>query len=258
MSQKTDNRYGIRAVAVSLKILETLVAAGESRGVSELARELDSTKARIYRHLETLRALGYVTQDDASGRYSVGHRLFLLAGLVRERYDLVRAVHPAVVALRDRTGQTAVFSAPIDSEVAILDLARGSGAVDIGLKLGTRFTAHATAQGKVSLACDRAFRDRCLSEPLHAVTNATITDREALTRELASIRERGWASAPEESILGLNAIAAPVVASNGQIAGAIAIIGALQFVPAQPRAEQIAEVCACARIASDALGNRQS
>ena len=76
----------------------------------------------------------------------------------------------------------------------------------------------------------------------------------SLEGELAKIRTRGWANAPEESVTGLNALAAPVFARNGILVGALAIIGALQFVPAEPHDDQVREVCSCARRASDALG----
>ncbi|HYX66231.1 MAG TPA: helix-turn-helix domain-containing protein, partial [Burkholderiales bacterium] len=51
------------AVDLSLRLLERLALSHEPLGVSDLARELDSSKATVYRHLRTLMAHGFAEQD---------------------------------------------------------------------------------------------------------------------------------------------------------------------------------------------------
>jgi IclR family KDG regulon transcriptional repressor len=60
---------------------------------------------------------------------------------------------------------------------------------------------------------------------LHAYTPRTITDPRKLEDEVEEVRRRGWADAFEEREIGLNAIAAPVWASDGSLAGIIALQG---------------------------------
>jgi DNA-binding IclR family transcriptional regulator len=46
-----------------------------------------------------------------------------------------------------------------------------------------------------------------------------------LLKELAEVRERGWASVTEELEVGLNAVAAPVRDANSQLVAALSVSG---------------------------------
>ena len=88
-------------------------------------------------------------------------------------------------------------------------------------RLGRPSIAHATAAGKVMLA----FTDRRPTAPLVAYTERTITDPEVLETELARVLRRGWADAYEERESELNAIAAPIRSSDGELAAIVALQG---------------------------------
>ena len=60
---------------------------------------------------------------------------------------------------------------------------------------------------------------------LEMYTPRTITDPLELDAEIERVHRRGWADAFEEREIGLNAIAAPVWASDGALAGIIALQG---------------------------------
>src|SRR5205823_3915975 len=88
-------------------------------------------------------------------------------------------------------------------------------------RLGRPSIGHATAAGKVMLA----FTGRVPAGPLVAYTERTITDPGALERELERVRRSGWAEAYEEREPELNAIAAPVWGSAGELAAIVALQG---------------------------------
>ena len=69
---------------------------------------------------------------------------------------------------------------------------------------------------------------------------------EALLAEIALVRERGWATAPDQVITGVNTLAAPVFDHRKALVGSIAIVGATQFIPPVPDPEQIREVVSSA------------
>jgi DNA-binding IclR family transcriptional regulator len=90
---------------------------------------------------------------------------------------------------------------------------RGESAVSLDSYTGQSGHLHTTALGKTVLAYlprDRveAIIDR---QGLLAMTDQTITDREALFDGLDSIRQREYASDREERIKGLNCVAIPVL-----------------------------------------------
>lgn len=247
----------IQSVLLALRILENLCESGGEKGVSQLARELESSKARIFRHLQTLCARGYVLQDEASQKYRIGLRVFLLGRQAGEGIDLVAAVRPALERLRDKTGQTAVLATVLDDQVVILDFRLGTNPIQVGLRPGTRFALHAAALGHVALAFSPpALLERTLAKPLPKMASATPTEPAALRHLAAQVRRQGWASAPDAAIDGINALAAPVRAADGSLAGMIAIFGPLFYVPAQPSPAQLEELLHGAQAASRQLGWR--
>ena len=87
----------------------------------------------------------------------------------------------------------------------------GTSAIEIGVRPGSELPFHASAQGKVLLAfAAPAMRKRLLATPRRKMTEKTVVDPASLERELALIVRAGYAVAPEQAMLGLNAIAIPI------------------------------------------------
>src|SRR5690606_27669628 len=84
--QKVENAGSIQSVAVAFDILEALSTAPGPAGVTELARRLGHTKARIHRHLVNLRGLGFVSQDETNDRYQLGWKIYRLGMSVAENF----------------------------------------------------------------------------------------------------------------------------------------------------------------------------
>ena len=70
-----------------------------------------------------------------------------------------------------------------------------------------------------------------------------------------TVRRNGHASAPEQALLGLNALAAPVCNANDEFGAAAAIGSCLQFVPADPDAGMFAGGVEMAREWSRTVGH---
>ena len=81
--------------------------------------------------------------------------------------------------------------------------------------------------------------ERALAKSLSRNTPYTLTDRTPLRAEVDQIRRQGWAIAPNQSIIGLNALAAPIFDALGTFVGAIAIVDSIQFIPEDPSAKQV-------------------
>src|SRR5687767_3212365 len=102
---------GVMAIRLVLEILEVL-ATRPSVGVTELSKQLDTTKARVYRHLRTLVDQRYAIQDLGSERYAAGPRLIALSRVAALTPDegLVRLARPTIHRLRDEFGHTVNLS----------------------------------------------------------------------------------------------------------------------------------------------------
>ncbi len=247
---------GLQAVALAFQILEFLAPQPGGVGVTELARALDTTKSRIHRHLRTLVESGYVVQSPESEKYRIGSRLVSLGRMVAETFDLAAIAREEMYALRDALGQSVVLSRADAGGAVVLATLTGPEAIEIAVKAGSVMEGHRTAQGKLALAyAEPALRDRALAAPLDRRTPRTITDVGMLRAELDRVRARGWATAPGESLVGVNALAAPIFEGGGRMVGAVAVLGSIQFIEPEPAADQVRRVVGAAARISARLGH---
>lgn len=256
MPEKQDAQI-IQSVDLTMRILERLATDGGEKGVTELAKELSTTKTRIYRHLQTLRLLGYVIHNPATKKDRVGMRLHLLAKMVGENVELTAAVRPALEQLRDQTGQTAVFATVLDGRMTMIDFASGTTLVQFTFRPGATFNLNSSALGHISLAFGPQDYWADLNvDRFEQETPKTVTDPAKLPARVQKARARGWTIVPEEAVIGVNAVAAPVFFHDGTYAGAVAIVGSVQHIPANPPQDMIDHVIAAGHQASQSLGWR--
>jgi DNA-binding IclR family transcriptional regulator len=246
---------GTETVDLSLRLLEFLARSSEPWGLSDLARQFEASKATIYRHLQTLVHHGFVRQEPTTMRYTAGIKLFILGERLRERFEVLAVARSELTRLRDETGHAVTLSALVDDQVVVLDLIEGHSIVNFATQPGTVLDLHASAHGKVALAFGpEELRKRCFSRPLKAWTPQTLCTRAALERAIEQIRSRGWATAPNQVLQGINGLAAPVFNHAGGYVGAVAIVGTVQSIPGAPAPAQIKAVTRTAAQISRNLG----
>jgi IclR family acetate operon transcriptional repressor len=211
-------------------VLDALADAGEL-GTNELARRIGLTPSTVSRQLGTLVGAGLVEHVAATGRYRLGIRVVGLANALLARLDVRAVARPHLEELVRATGETATLSVPGEEDAVTVDFVPSAHYVQHVTQLGRPSIAHATSAGKVMLA----FGDRPLpAPPLRSFTKRTITDPDALAREVERVRRQGYAEAPEEREEGLSAIAAPVFGSTGELAAIVALQGpTTRFGPAE-------------------------
>lgn len=245
----------LASVDLVLRLVELLAHAPRPRGVTDIARELAISKARAHRHLRALVRRGYARQEAETERYEIGVKLMVLGEAVRERFDVLAAMRPEMARLREATGQAVTASALVEGAVVVLDLLPGRTLIEFGVRPGATLDFHASAHGLVALAFGPpSLLEAVAAGPLKAWTTATLTRAADLSAAVEAVRAQGWATAPDQVMLGVNALAAPVFDHRGEWRGSLALVGSTQFIPARPAAGQIAAVTGAAAAASDRLG----
>src|SRR5690606_15514171 len=112
--------------------------------------------------------------------------------------------------------------------------------IEIHVKPGSLLGFHASAQGKVTLAFgDSLILPRICAEGLEMRTPYTVTDPDRLRADVERVRRQGWATAPNEAMVGLNAVAAPIFDALGGYVGAIALNDSIQYMPETPTTDQV-------------------
>jgi len=248
-----EDGNGIQSVQTALDILESIAFYGDGAGVTQIAERVRLTKGSVHRHLQTLVDRGYLAQNPATTRYHLGSKSRLLSRLSPE-LDLMRAADGPMRKLRDLLGQTVALTEMSPRGALVLSTLVGSSPIEIVVRLGSELSFHSSAQGKVLLAfAPPALQDRELRKPLHAFSSKTKTGRRELMAELEKIRRLGYASAAEEMLLGLNAIAVGIFNETQACIGAIAIVGSIQYVSAAPDKRSLAALKEAAQEISKSL-----
>lgn len=226
---------GVLAARLAIDVIE-LLARHRDIGVTEIAREIGTTKPRVFRHLRTLVSCGYAVQDESSERYSAGPRLMALARMVGVSAEegLLELARPIMQQLHRKLDHSINLSQLNGDRVSIIASLPGSGLIGVSVKLNEPMPIHATAAGKLYLAELLATGGKLPARKLAAFTSHTITDPRVLRKELTLTAERGWSDAPEQHMLGINAISAPVRDHRGKLVGMLSALDSIQFIPAEP------------------------
>lgn len=254
-NKSTDKSDMIQSVALALQVLETLANANGDMGVTELASALDTTKSRIHRHLRTLLSLGYIIQSEQTERYRIGSRLITLGQAASISADLTSVAQKHMRTLSNRTGH-AVSLGQVDPDgIRILNTLHGKMQIEVGVRPGSLLGYCNSAQGKVALASMTKERAQDLiPQIIPAATKHTISNRDTLITHIDEIKARGWATAPNEAMLGLNALACPIFNASGDPVATVALVSLTQYIETPPDSDQIDEVREAAYQISAELG----
>ncbi|ELC0683730.1 TPA: helix-turn-helix domain-containing protein, partial [Vibrio parahaemolyticus] len=95
------------AVSSVLKVFHILQALGEQKaiGVSELSQRLMMSKATTYRFLQTMKSLGYVSQEGEADKYSLTLKLFELGAKSLEYVDLIELADKEMRHISEQTNE---------------------------------------------------------------------------------------------------------------------------------------------------------
>lgn len=214
----------VKSVAKVLDILEHLGSAQRAVSVSELARMTGLNVSTAFRLLQTLMARGYVEQQRSNRGYLLGPRIFQMGSAYLQGSDLAAIARPHLEALRDEVGETAYLVMFSQGEIVQLCKADGKQAVSATIRSMVREPAYCTATGKVLLSglAPDALDKYVSNVQLQTFTPQTISSKAQLRREIAKVREGGFALDVEEFVPNLCCVSVPVHDHDGE--GTVAAI----------------------------------
>jgi DNA-binding IclR family transcriptional regulator len=222
MAQENGSRT-VEAVQTSLDIIG-LLREREGAGVTEIAEELELSKGTVHGHIATLAENEYIVKNDNEYRLSLRH--LELGETVKDRLQIYDVVSEELDDLAEECGELAQFAMEEHGKAVYIYKASGNNAVQTASSAGRREYMHCISLGKAMMAhMDRERVESIIDRHgLPEYTKNTITSRDELFDELATIAERGYAFDRQEKIMGLRCVAAPVT-TNDEIIGAISISG---------------------------------
>ncbi|WP_205315789.1 IclR family transcriptional regulator [Nonomuraea lactucae] len=212
------NSSGLRR---DLELIDVLAQHGEL-GVTRVAQLVRREKTQVSRALASLAEEGLVERDPDTQGYRLGWRLYALAARTGEAH-LVATAGPYLRRLVGQMHETAHLCVLRGGDVLTLLSESPSHAFrGVGWE-GVSVAVPATSAGRVLISDwePAVVRDWFPPERLTAAGAVKFGDTDALLKEIARIKARGYATVDEEFEVGVVGCSAPVRDFRGRIIAAI-------------------------------------
>jgi len=219
-------KYGAPSVKKAFAILSAISSSKDGMGVSDLAKKLKMAKSTVHGMTSALEELGAVMRYPLTKKYKLGFALLEIGRSAYSQIDLQTSARPVTEDLMEKT-QTSVFLGILNwDQVTILDIVEARQDLNITAPVGSTIPLFAGAVGKVFLASmpDEQAVKIVQSKGLPQFTDNSIVDSEMYFNELRQVREKGYAIDDEEYIMGVRAVASPLI-GLGQLQSAIWAVG---------------------------------
>lgn len=215
-----------KTVVKAFRVLELLAQAEAPTSLTKLATQTGLQKSNVHRLLGTLCELGYARRGESS-LYGPSLRVWELGQRVYSRLSIASTARTHLHKLMQKTGESAHLAVFDRSEIVYIDRVETANPVRAYTVIGGRAPAYCTASGKALLAAQPPETVRAVAATIRRQTAETIADHAALVKELANVRNQGYAINLGEFRDNVAGLAAPVRLSNGETIAAVGISGPL-------------------------------
>lgn len=255
MKLSLDEKYFVKSVKNALRILKLFKMRRQELSVTEISKLVALPKSTVHRLLKELLHEGFLIQQEKNGKYQLGFSILGLGGIVKYSTEIFEDAKPILEHFVKQ------FNLPIHicvmEQHKVTYLMRETGNIPMNLitKTGRQNDLHATAEGLVMLAYkNKSFIENILAKPLTKHTEFTITDINALQKEILQVRSQGFAVAKNTFAVGYSSYAAPIRDYTGEVLYSVAVISKNDFVPLKLEGELIHSIQQIAKEISNLLG----
>ncbi|OFW67475.1 MAG: hypothetical protein A2Y74_02805, partial [Actinobacteria bacterium RBG_13_63_9] len=220
-----DSTFMVRALAKGLSILALFDAENREWTLDEIAERAGLPRMTAYRMIRTMESAWYLVRDPVNNRYHLGPALLSSVYLSEGYAELAAIVRPYLQELAEKTGEAATLAIEVDGVAVSVDMVDTPRPFRREVAIGRIIGDTANANGKIFAAFKSAAeREGILARSRPQLTPNTITDPEALSRELERVAKEGVAFDIEERNIGTCAVAAPVRDQLGRVMAALSVV----------------------------------
>jgi len=252
-----SGQYIIDILDVALDVIEGMLQnEPDFQRVSDLAKQLDINRSRVYRILKTLEQRGYVDFDPHSQGYQLGLKFVSIAEGILGRIDLRREAEPILNELAQETGDVAHLMVLYGHSAVCIQRFQGDHMLQVATPIGKPLPLHIGASPKLLLAyLPKDERENIIEQmDLIPFTPNTIKSKDQLRRCLEEIRANGYVVDEQDFECGVYAIGAPVMDHNRCVVAGITLTTPESRYKPQIRDKLIQEVVKAAKKLSGRLG----
>lgn len=215
------------AVSSVMKVFGILQALGEERenGITELSQRVMMSKSTVYRFLQTMKTLGYVSQEGESEKYALTMKLFELGAKALQNVDLIRSADIQMREISRQTREAIHLGALEEDSIVYIHKIDSLYNLRMYSRIGRRNPLYSTAIGKVLLAWRNYDEVREILADVEFVlsTQKTLNGVDELLTALDRVRSQGYGEDNEEQEEGIRCIAVPVFDRFGVVIAGLSI-----------------------------------
>lgn len=215
-----------KSAARTIEILELLATSEKPLTQTEISKALDMPKTSTFELLYTLLEKGILEfENEEMKTFKLSIKTFEIGASVVRKINLRKVAHPLMEVLCKETRETVFIGIEDKGDIIYFDRVDYGDAFAATVGLGTRRPTYCTALGKSLLATYPVERlDKMFAQyPLEPKTAYTITDYDALLRELEKTKKRGYAVDDREIDNEIFCVAAPIYDWSDKAVAAISI-----------------------------------
>ena len=217
---------GVQSVERIFALIELLAAHPAGASLQTLAQGTGLAKSTVHRLLASLVGLGYVSQEETSGRYRLTLKMFELSSGIVTDMAIMEVAKAHLERLAQRTGE-AVHLVIRDGQDIVYIYKTENGPMRMSSRVGMRSPLYCTGVGKAILAtlpAGEVAQVWAASRP-RKLTERTVADLPHLQEQLETVRAKGYAVDDEENELGVRCVAVAIPGPDGRADSAFSISG---------------------------------
>lgn len=203
-----------------LQLLVELARAGGPMPAKELAQRARQPLSTAYRHLETLKTWGLVTDLGRNEGVALGPTCMLIARYFDRPEHLVTVARPAMQELALASGESVGLMAAVGREVVCLEMIESAHPLRCAYAPGRSQPLARGASAKALLA----FMSEGQRSAVVEANLAAPSVRSALLDELATVRGQGFAESEGEVDAAIWGVSAPILAASGRLEAALSLM----------------------------------
>jgi IclR family KDG regulon transcriptional repressor len=247
--------FTVKLLQKSISVLDLFLSDAHEFSLEDIARLSGMNKSTVRRIILALIECGFLRQQKKRGKYSLGMRFLDYAQAVKKHNPIMDIAAPYLMEMGQMIDETASLAVWDGRTATICQSIHPTHPLRVTSYEGSMIGLHYNSLGKAILAeIPEEELDKILPKDLTRYTHNTITNVNDLKKHLIMIRQEGIAIDDEEGFLGIRGIAAALRNNEGNVVGAITILGPSIRLTREKLGECVPIVKETARKISRALG----
>ena len=214
----------VPAVSRALTLLDQLAKVREPMSLARLASELALPKSSVHGLCNTLMSYGYLRRQ-SDGAFLIGPRVMSLAEAFVSGTDVAQEFNALWADAGSAPEETVVLSVLSGTDALYVAVRNSARPLGLAFNVGMRLPAYLSGSGRAMLAyCEPDDVRKLFAGGLTThLTRKGPRDIEALLKELALNRKRGYSVDDESVREGVYSFGAPVFDATSRVVAGVAV-----------------------------------